>query len=195
MSCYTSCKGSCSYDFYKIANNMILYLWCEFYTLFLHLVITCDNINVPSNASIISWQPVNGSRNYNANITFQCNTGLWFSRGVYVQSVVCDNTGNWTSIGLCAGEPSAFSFQLIEIKWKSEVNQLLFKKSLLFGLSFVFFINGYTVFFNFAEFKFCVSWLRKILGENKFIHIVTHTRVFHKFTLQRPNSRKLNFAY
>ena len=68
------------------------------------LVVTCSTLAVPSNAAIKTWQPAVGSLSYNSNVTFQCNTGFWFSRGVYVQFVVCANSGNWTSISQCVGK-------------------------------------------------------------------------------------------
>ena len=67
-------------------------------------VVNCGAIIEPSNAKILSWQPANGSMTYNSSVSFQCNSGLWFSREVYVRDSECDSTGKWTSVGQCVGK-------------------------------------------------------------------------------------------
>jgi hypothetical protein len=67
-------------------------------------LVNCGTLTTPSLTSMTSLNnsPLTGfSNGYLATATFKCNTGYWYSAGVFSQTTTCLVNGSWSMIDKC----------------------------------------------------------------------------------------------
>ena len=93
-----------------ISKDQILYIS---YLHIIHCVSKanrCSPVPIPEQATADTNMATAGS-----SVTLTCDTGYWFSPGVYQQTVTCDGA-NWNNIPLvCQGRDQKLSIELVQL--------------------------------------------------------------------------------
>lgn len=58
-------------------------------------IVNCGPVPAISNATVMTWSPSN-TTSYLTTVNYTCNTGTWFSPGIFNMSLTCAANGTWT---------------------------------------------------------------------------------------------------